>query len=653
MDTPYNMIWGGTSPVTLDPAKTNDAVLISKAGSYSSKADSNAIFARFDWNINLDHTIQFRVNRSKFSGDTGAGITAAKENLASDDVTTDSYVLQWVWAINANWINEARINYTKEDMPREPYSSIPEVSIKNVGYYGAYPFDRTYNAKRTQFQENITYVTPTLQIKGGIDYNKVDVSEFFAGTWRGMYYFNTLKDFEDGNWAYYRQNFGLGSDIKDAGQFSTTEKQMAAFIQADWRVTDSLKLGLGVRWDRQENPDFATLDLSNPLAASLPLTSKIPTDSQFSPRFSATWTPSFDHGQTVVRFNAGRYVSTTPSVFFYQVYANNARRTGSKDFNNTTDQVAYNIPIGANFNAANPYWISNFNASSGKVDVFSFDQNFKNPYTDRANLAVERSFRDLVLGASATYAKGNQLERTQDLNIGASLGVDAYGRTQYAKTRPNASYQRIMQYMSDATSLYHAYTVSAKYHKDGSNFDGQIFYTYAINKDSDSNERNYAGYSIQDAGNLGNEWSYADSDRRHVLTGYVSYREARWTGIVASLSLRYQSGTPYSVAYGADMNGDGTKTNDRFFSNGVDSGRNTFRTCSNTTMDLGLRKEFKFMRRFGFTLSADVFNVLNRHDTYSKWITANGSTDIKPALTTNPYDITDARRVQLGAKLTF
>ncbi len=684
--TPNNMVWGGNSPVTLDPTNplwTNDAVLVSKAGSYNSKEDSDALFLRLDWNLSLDHMIQFRVNHSKFKGDVGAGITAAQENLASDDITTDSYVLQWVWSINANWLNEARVNYTKDDMPRVPNSTLPEVSISNVGYYGAYPFDRTYSTKRLQIQENLTYVTPVFQVKGGIDYNALDISEFFAGSWRGIYMFDNLDKFRTGEWTTYRQNFGLSSPVSEAGQFSAKEKQLAAFIQADWRVSDSLKIGLGVRWDRQENPDFATLDTTNPglvdplLPATDPLktpllTSRIPNDSQFSPRLSLVWTPAFDHGKTVVRGNLGRYVSTTPSVFFYQVYAANSQRTGSKDFK-AADSVTFNIPRGGTggvaftgggpFDAANPYWIPSYPTGTTKatVDIFSFDPNFKNPYTDRVNLGAERSFDALVLGLSATYAKGNQLERTQDLNIGAPItpNVNPQGRIMYTATRPNANYLRIVQYKSDATSLYHAYTLSAKYHKEGSDFDGQLFYTYAINKDSDSNERNYAGVSVQDTALLGNEWSYADTDRRHILTGHVSYRESRWTGILTSLSFRYQSGSPYTLRYSKDVNGDLNTGNDRFYTNRIDSGRNSERVASNTTMDLGLRKEFKFFRKVGLTLSADVFNLLNRQDTYSQLFVSNSnstggvSSDANPILGTRNAVVSEARQVQLGARISF
>jgi hypothetical protein len=678
--TPFNMTWGGVNPPAgvypLDPTlagHANDAVLLAKAGAYSSKADSDTMFARMDWNITTDQTLQLRVNHSKFNGDVGAGITAAYENLSSDVVTTDAYVLQWNWVLNANWMNEARINLTKDDMPRVPYSTTPEVSISSVGYYGAYPFDRTYNTKRTQFQEAISYVTPTFQLKAGIDLNNVDVSEFFAGNWRGVYSFSNIANYRAGNWTTYTQNFGLSSPVSSAGLFSASEKQQAAFLQADWRLTDTFKVGLGARYDKQQNPDFPILDFSNPMAATMPLTAKTPSDSQISPRLSFTWTPAFDQGKTVVRGSAGRYVSTTPAVFLYQLYAANGTRTGSVAF--TAAQAAtFGIPIGAAFNASTPFWFTSFptGAVTPKFDIFSMSPNFKNPYTDRMNLGAERPFfRDLVLGFSASYAKSNQLERTEDLNLGTPT-ANAFGRLIYPSTvsasgsytpvRPNANYGRIVNYLSDATGIYHAYTLSLKYHKDDSAFDAQLYYTYSINKDSDSNERNYAGVSVQDQGNLGGQWGYADTDRRHVLTGYVSFLDKDVTGILASMNVRYQSGLPYTLTYGSDVNGDGNSTNDRYFQNGVDTGRNTQRAGSQLFMDLGLRRDIHLSKKVKLTLSADVFNLLNRQDTYLSnrisysnpvtpaTVDANSAANIQPQ---QNWFVGSARQIQIGARFAF
>jgi len=349
----------------------------------------------------------------------------------------------------------------------------------------------------------------------------------------------------------------------------------------------------------------------------------------------------------------------TPSVFLYQVFAANSLRTGSKDFK-APDAVTFGIPRGATFNYSNPFWFPSYptGATKATVDIFSFSQDFKNPYTDRVYLGAERAFSDLVLGASFTSANGHQLERTRDFNLGTPT-LNAYGRLIYPSPRPNASYLRIVKYLSDAESTYRAVTLSAKYHKEGSNFDAQVFYTWSTNKDTDSNERNYSGVSTQDGALPQNDWGYADTDRRHVITGYLSYKETRWSGILASLSVRYLSGFPYTLTYAKDVNGDANTSNDRLILNGANTGRGSQRSASNFTLDLGLRREFTIWNRVKFTLSADVFNLMNRHDTYVQQFVSNStstggvSSDAAPIIGMRNAVVGSARQVQLGGRFTF
>lgn len=673
MTTPVNFQWGGNTPAPL-AATPNDAVLISKARNYDVPYNADTFFARFDWNVNTDHTLQLHINQSKYTTMAYTGQTSAFENTVNDQYKTLSIVGQWNWTIGSNLLNELRINSGKDEMPRATNSSIPEVSISNVGYYGANPYPREYETKRLQITEAISYVTPVWQVKGGIDYNKINVAETFSSGYQGIYYFNNsyganpktaLQNFEAGNWNSYAQRFSLipGVDGWNAGKFSVQEEQIAAFVQADVRLSDSVKVGVGLRVDRQTHPDFPIANFSNPMAASMPVNLKMPTDTQFSPRLSLTWTPDFDKGNTVVRASAGRYVSTTPSVYEYQLYTVNGIRMANVTFYNPNAA----IPTGANFNAANPFSFSSMptGASIPKTDIFSFDANFKNPHTDQVTLGAERGFgKGWVIGLSGIYSKGSNLERLTDLNLGTPT-LNAYGRLVFPSTtptgstplRPNANYGRMMLYVSDVTSIYHAYTLSIKYQEDGSPFFANIYYTYAIDKDSDSNERNFSGFSTQNTQRLGDDWSYSDKDRRGVLTGQLSYIERRWTGIQTGFVVRYLSGTPYSINYSSDLNKDGNTGYDRFYVNGMDSGRNSQRGASSTTVDMKLSREFKLASKLKFSISAEIFNLLNRHDTGAtiKPSSSPASTDATPLLSTTPtpYIVGSARQVQLGARFTF
>ncbi len=651
---PDGFLLGGNTPPAglfpLNPAVAADAALIARNSDYSTKADSSTIFARFDWILSTDHNLQFRVNRSDFKGNVNAGTFFAKDAVSTDDIKTTSLVGQWNWTIGTNWINEFRVNATKDEEPRHPTSTSPQVSVTNVITYGSGPnYSREFETKRTQISESLSYITPNLQFKMGIDLNTTKVAEVFASTQYGSYSFSDITNFRAGTWSSYQQRFSLipGQTAKDSGTFEATEKEQAIFIQTDWRPTNSLKIGMGLRRDEQKHPDFLVADFSNPMATSMPVTAKIPNSTQFSPRLSVTWTPEEDNGRTVVRANVGRYVSRTPSVFLFQVYAENGVRAARITFT-PANAAAFGIPIGAAFDPATPYRLPSLpvGATLPALDVFTFDPNFQNPYTDRLNLSVERAYGAWVLGASGAYAKGERLERLKDINLPTPT-LTAQGRETFG-TRPNTGFRWLAEYVSDGSSTYSAVTLSAKYAKEDSPFIAQFFYTFAQNRDNDSNERNFSGYSAQNTQKLSDEWSWADTDRRHTVTGYFSYLEKQWTGIQFGFNFRYLSGSPYSVARGNDLNNDGNTSNDRL----LGSQRNGYRRASQTNVDLKINRDWSLGKLVKLGVSGEVFNLLNRQDRYPqlRW---TGGTDAAPTLVYGQQAVSSPRQVQLGARLSF
>ncbi|GLH70351.1 hypothetical protein GETHPA_18840 [Geothrix rubra] len=664
---PQSFVWGGSNPVALDPANASDAVLLSKAGSYTKPNDGDNLFARIDWNLSTDHTLQFRVTKSSVKSIYNASLTNSRENIAHDEYNTTALGLQWNWTLGANWLSEFKLNWNKDEQPRVPESYGPQVTISSVGTYGKVPYTRAFELKKTQITEAVTYFTPTMQVKGGVDLILHDVFEVFAPFVEGAYTFNTpgLTNFRAGTWTTYQQNFGLnGLSGYDAGRFDQKERDLALFLQTDWHVTSSVKLGLGFRYDKQEHPDFPILDVSNPMAATLPLTAKIPASDAISPRLSLVWTPEADKGNTVVRASAGRFVSRTPAIFLYQVYTGNGARVGAYTFNaNNAAQLALaqqlGIGYGAAFNPAAPATIdpaalSTLSASqlatlAGTLQVSTFGPDFKNPSTNRFNLGVERAFRlGWVLGLSGTYAKTEHLERITDLNL-AETGMDPQGRV--LLTRPNPNYGAIKAYISDAESKYKALTLSAKYQKTDSPLSAQVYYTWSEAKDNDSNERNYNSWGTQNPLRLNEDWSYGDNDRRHVVVGNASYLDPR-SKVQVGMTFRYYSGLPYTPYFSNDLNGD-TMRVDR----PIGTDRNSLRTASQTNVDLRISREWQ-LSRTRLDLSLDVFNLFNRADTYYR-IGYNG-TDAAPVLkqyftTLTHVDDTlfPTRQVQLGARLSF
>jgi len=653
-------LFGNNSATALDPvANPNDAVLLARSATYSTKSDSDVAFFRLDWNLNADHNLQFRVNRSQFKGDVNTAYLASNflntyDNTSSDEVKTTSLVAQWNWIINNNWFSEARFNFVRDDLPRDPRSTAPQVGITNVATYGGYTFSREFTTKRLQFSEAVSYVTPTLQVKSGIDINKTEVAEVFASTANGSYSFSNLANFRAGNWTTYQQRFGLnGLSARESGTLDTSEIEYAAFVQADWRMNNSMKLGLGLRWDRQEHPDFAIANFSDLTPTSVPsgfsagLTSKIPNSSDISPRLSFTWTPEFDNGKTVMRANIGRYISRTPSVFLYQVYTVNGVRAAQVSFS-AAQAATYGIPRGATFNAANPFVFTAFptGATAPASDIFTFDPDFRNPRTDRFNLSVERAFGAWVVGITGVYAKGEYLERLTDINLPAPT-LSAQGREIFSSTRPNVNYRQMMSYVSDVESKYRAATISLKHQKEGSPLQMGLFYTWSKDEDSDSNERNFSSYSIQNTQRLADEWGPSNNDRRHVVTGYVSYHERKWSGLQAGFNVRYLTGTPYSLTNSNDLNNDGVRGNDRL----VGTTRNEFWNGIRTVVDLKLSREWRFAQRYSVTASAEIFNLFNHVQRYDR--RRFSGTDAAPVVVNAASVASSGREVQLGARFAF
>jgi len=54
-----------------------------------------------------------------------------------------------------------------------------------------------------------------------------------------------------------------------------------------------------------------------------------------------------------------------------------------------------------------------------------------------------------------------------------------------------------------------------------------------------------------------------------------------------------------------------------------------------------------------FSVSAEVFNLLNRHDTYQRLSVTGSADSATPTILSTPNVVNSARQVQLGARLSF
>lgn len=655
--TPVPFQWGGPGAAAqLDPSVPADAALIHRAQAWSTVADSDVFFGRLDWLPSVDQSFTFRINLTRFLGDTGPGAVTANntsanysyEGTASDDARTLSGEVRWNWIIGPSLVHETRLSWVQDDLPRNSRGALPTVQIGNEGIYGGYPYPRDFHSERTEVFDAITYARPGFQLRGGFDLNSILVKHAFTPFGAGAYTFASLQAFEAGMWSYYGQTVGVGMPAEQAGRMSAREQDLAFFIQTETELTPTVRLNIGARWDEQRHPDFPIADVSAgpqlyPQPGQNPLNGRIPTDSSFSGRASFTWAPT---EATVVRGSWGQYVSRTPSTYDYEALVGNGRRLSLVLIPGGPGGP---LPWGPTFDWEAPASIANPQGINLPPTLYTFAPNFRNPRSTVSSLGVERAVGSWVLGLSGTYTRTSDLERVQDQNLGTPM-PNAQGRLVFPALRPNPTWGPMYVFVSDASSRYQAVTFSAKHHQAGSPWNAQLFYTWGHDRDNDSNERALLGFHEQNTQRLNDEWGASDRDRRHVITGYLSYEDQTWTGIQTGLILSYLSGSPYSANKTSDLNNDAVSDNDRV----IGTTRNGYRTASRTEVDLRLARDWRISTRARLTASLEVFNLLNHQDRFEQTRAVADAPDaaavqveIVPAVVSVP------RSIQLGLRVAF
>jgi hypothetical protein len=216
-------------------------------------------------------------------------------------------------------------------------------------------------------------------------------------------------------------------------------------------------------------------------------------------------------------------------------------------------------------------------------------------------------------------------------------------------------------YSSVASALYQGGLFEVK--KAFSNH-FSILANYTYSRATDNATDFNSDYSPFNATCLRCDYSLSDFDQRNkvVLAGIF---ESPWedskilSGFQFAPIFSYNSGHPFNLLAGADINGDGHFTNDRPPS----AGRNTGIGPSYTNLDLRISRAIKLGERMNLLFTAEAFNVAN-HTNYSSVnnivgaafappFNVHGTANVGPS---QPLGFTAAfpnREIQLGLRFTF
>jgi len=613
------------SSALLDPDIAARYPTLASDPTYTQTQDGRVMFGRLDYQLSGSQRLMGRVNYTQYEGSHGTSSSQSQTSNHNglEGLQSHSYVGSWSSQWSSALLNDLNGQYIIEQVPRtEVGLSQPEIRYGGLSLGSTSFLPTTATPKRWSVGDVATYLFGNHVAKGGAEYNDTSIAQVFRGNWRGVYVFdaNNKANLLAGKWSQFFQFGGLnGRSSTEAGTAAFAQKELAFFVQDQWFITPRLTVTAGVRYERLNNPDDPILNPNHVLSTgAYALDAQIPDqNNKWSPRAGVTFAPD---SKTAVRLSFGRFWARTPGILFSQLITSNGL-------------VATQYTINAGGTAANrlaptdplsPGWGPNFNPNGVEpinfqavptptgLGVFTADPNYKDPVTDRVTLGVDREIiSGTVIGIEGTYAKAKNLERLNDPNLVLDGSVSAVnGQARYSTVRPDPYYGRISTYTTDARSKYEAVTLQLQHRFTR---DLQFFFsaTWSEDKDTDSNERNFAGAQAEDLHNLEGSYGWANRDQRWKLGANANWNTP-WWGIGISGTYRYTSGSPYTATTGADENRDGF-FNDRPTINGVHFSRNQFRQPIFSQFDFRLAKTFN-IGPVGLTAIAECFNCTNNRN---------------------------------------
>ncbi len=637
----------------------------------------NQIFGSysFDWSKNTNQTFDVPTYGSSANGTEGPSkIQALNFNLFS--------------TVSSNKLNEGHFTYARETRPRAAApGTVPDTDmgflVPTPTFRFGMPFFLQPNVDEllwhTEVRDNFSVIHGKHSIKFGGEWLHTRNTQIFRGFFTGRYIFRDVTGFMHyaspqtpsvpgfgptaaecpgqvfvdrtqtcpGGGApvdillLYLQHAATSGPTTDAtGASSIKNEDYGLFIQDKWQIRPGFTFNYGLRWEAVIFPDPVTppsqtaygVNLSDP---NFPSDGTIHNQKkEFQPRVGFAWDLRNNH-KSVLRASWG----------IFNARQNMLAQVGAITTNGVQQQT---IVAGTFFNTAGgppptypdvvPTPVIPPGTFPPGAGVTIFSKDYADPRIYHTNVAFEQEiYQSLAVYADFTLAKGVHLTRELNPNVAPPVDlsfVDPPGvGALYLGPRPFPNLGDITETASNAKSLYRGVTFGVR--KRFSNrlqFEGN--YTYSVDKDDDSNERDPFTIRYANFFNLAAEYSNSDRDERHKFNLYT-YADLP-AGFHATLRMQAHSAQPISPS-------------PRIL-NGVDGGRNTLRKDNAFfTLDFGVDRRFRLGERMSIIPKLEMFNTLNNKNNVNPLISP-GAFNFDGFLRNG---VGDPRQAQLSVRFEF
>jgi hypothetical protein len=703
-----NQVWVGCgAPAT--PAQCNaiNALLPRFFGQIPRKADNDLYFGRLDYHLNDRNTFSTSFNylrwkspngiQTGLSSTTGAGITGNGD----DTVALRNGKATWTLVATNALVNSFRYGlYTDREADSFDQAELGgglgylDVSVAGVQLGPATYLPRVQPLEvRNEFADDVSWSKGKHMIKFGFSAEHVGDTVNTVTNRYGSYTYPTVTSFAldyTGNttgvksWSGYSQTFGnplVSYAIKD----------LAFYLQDEWKVSDRLTVTLGARYERTFLPSPPATNSLYPLTGAPLHTGTV----DLMPRVGLAYRLN---DKTVIRAGAGTFFARFVSGMLDDIYPGNGIFQISDSLTSSNSALLAAGPVFPNALTAP---VTGITSGASTLDVMS--PNLKTPYSEQAEVTVERQLsKDMVLTVSGIFSRGVNLWGTQDINApalgapftyilsGAPANYPAAYTTQVypggTGARPNSNFGAIYELTNGVSSWYDG--LAASFEKRFSHgFQSKVSYTWSHEIDDGQGSSTNAVFGFSDSiwtynGQYGFDKGSGPLDQRqrlvysfvwaptlmHSTSALAKYLVNNWqlSSITTIQSGRptgsltiHMNDTPTSMLYSADAL-DGFNGNFRVPFLPVDS----LYTPWVETENFRLTKAIPLPREgMNLALNFEAFNIANNWSPTA--LTTQAFTEAKGVLTYTPTafgvgssdggfpDGTQARRLQVSARLTF
>ena len=586
------------------------------SGSFPRSFNQNTAFAKLSGKLGNKNAFGVTYNYQRYRSPHGYfnTPTSTGDGLAlTDGATSQFFQFTIDTNLSSTSINQARFHFGKDyhfDLPPSAVAS-PAVTLQNPdsGFvFGGARFQLATTDNRYQFSDAFTRIMGRHIAKFGVDVNINHDSDYFVYGPKGEYRFASLSDVATGNFELYLQSFGQSTAVFTSPTYSF-------FAQDQFHIFPRLTLNYGLRYDLQVLPQPSPCNPAYQATCHLPYSKNM-----VSPRFGFAYSLN-SKNSTVLRGAFGLfYIQTDLLDVSTASISNGVSRqflaTTGPAFGNGSPVVTY------------PNSLTSFpSAAGGTPSLVVFSPNYRNPYVEQANVALEHQFgTSTSLSVGYVYSHGlallgnsNGVTRQANGNFGFDLNLvppdqqPAFGGS-YATatvTLPggqtfitpdfsaidgfaNPTFGPINSVDNSGHSVYNGLLVSLRRHSK------QVFasvaYTYSRTFDQGTGYFNQFDQASQRGA------SQLDQPERFVATGVWIPTYRRLRGFEVGAVLNVASGRPYTAVF------DNPEVN---FSVVPGEKFNSFRGPDVRDIDLNVSRTFKLGERYSLKFLAEAFNIVN------------------------------------------